>query len=394
MKPIVVAGMAFGDEGKGTMVDYLCRLYKAPLVVRYSGGPQAGHNVVLPDGTHQCFSQFGSGTMAGAMTYLSQYMLIEPYALRREADELYGKASGGVWNLLMHRHIVHPECLVITPWHWLINRIRETVRSERHGSCGMGVGEAHVDRLAGHKSVYARELRDIDASALMEIKDRKIAEAEAIVLPDWPEVQAFLTKMKKEDPKEVATYYHNSYELMSVRELNLKYEQKHHTLIFEGAQGFLIDALHGFAPYNSWTDCTFNNVQRLIGDDFEKIGVFRTYFTRHGPGPFPSEQKNWNIAKCDHNTNNTWQGALRVGLFDIDLAQKAIHELKGIDGLAITHCDQYPAAQFQYVRHGKIQSSAFSTQSFAKELEYLLEVPVKYKSYGPTWEGKVKSEPY
>jgi adenylosuccinate synthase len=73
----IVVGLAFGDCGKGSLVDYLTRSIGARTVVRFNGGPQAGHNVVTPAGRHHTFSQFGSGTLAGARTLLSRFMLIE-----------------------------------------------------------------------------------------------------------------------------------------------------------------------------------------------------------------------------------------------------------------------------------------------------------------------------
>src|SRR5437773_11389748 len=86
---IIVIGLAFGDEGKGSIVDFLTRRYNAHTVVRFNGGPQAGHNVVTSDGRHHTFSQFGSGTFVpGVRTLLSRFVLIEPYAMFKEAAHL------------------------------------------------------------------------------------------------------------------------------------------------------------------------------------------------------------------------------------------------------------------------------------------------------------------
>lgn len=87
MRAIITVGLGWGDEGKGSIVDALVRKTGSPLVVRYSGGHQCGHNVVLdgegPKATH-CFSQFGAGTLAGAATYIDRDVLIEPYSFMQE----------------------------------------------------------------------------------------------------------------------------------------------------------------------------------------------------------------------------------------------------------------------------------------------------------------------
>src|SRR4030095_10579316 len=139
MKHKIVVGLGFGDEGKGTVVDALCAKDDYGFVVRFSGGPQAAHNVVLDDGTHHTFSQFGSGTFSGTRTILSRFMLINPFNLAKEANALRTKIGYDPQELLY----ISENCLVITNFHIDANKKRETRRGEnRHGSCAQGVGEA------------------------------------------------------------------------------------------------------------------------------------------------------------------------------------------------------------------------------------------------------------
>jgi len=140
----IVIGLGYGDEGKGLMVDYLCRRHQARLVIRFSGGPQPTHTVQLKDGKRHSFAQFGAGTfIPDCYTYLSDYMCIEPYALLNEYQALYAL---GIDDALKRLYI-DPFCTVITPYHWLANRLRESARAEnRHGSCGMGLHECKKDR--------------------------------------------------------------------------------------------------------------------------------------------------------------------------------------------------------------------------------------------------------
>ena len=158
MKAIITVGLGFGDEGKGATVDYLTRSLKADLVVRYCGGAQAGHNVQLPDGRRHTFSQFGAGTLAGARTYLGPKMIINPATLVPEAEHLQSLGVSSPMKSLT----THPDCLLATTYHVAMNRLREFARgTNRHGSCGLGIGEARSYWLRyGQDAVVAEDLLD------------------------------------------------------------------------------------------------------------------------------------------------------------------------------------------------------------------------------------------
>ena len=157
-RAFVVIDLAFGDSGKGTIVDYLVRRHSADLVVRFNGGPQAGHNVVLPDGRHHTFSQFGSGSFVPSIkTLLSRFVLIEPCAMLKEAAHLAQLGLGDV----LARTFIDERCRVITPLHHLANRLREHARgSLAHGTCGVGFGECVQEDLSDPAaSLRANDLR-------------------------------------------------------------------------------------------------------------------------------------------------------------------------------------------------------------------------------------------
>jgi len=114
-------------------------------------------------------------------------------------------------------------------------------------------------------------------------------------------------------------------------------------VVFEGAQGVLLDADAGFHPFTTWSRCTTANVLGLIDEmapdaDVLKIGVLRAYAVRHGPGPLPTESDGL-VAIFEHNQANPWQGAVRYGWFDAVLARYALDATGGVDALAITHLD-------------------------------------------------------
>src|SRR5215472_7743615 len=124
-RAIITVGLGFGDEGKGATVDFLCRRYEADLVVRYCGCSQAGHNVQLPDGRRHTFSQFGAGTLVAQPrrphTFLGPNVIIDPPALLREAGHLLELGVPDPLRLVT----IHPRCLVTTPWHKMLNHLRE-----------------------------------------------------------------------------------------------------------------------------------------------------------------------------------------------------------------------------------------------------------------------------
>lgn len=390
----VVAGLAFGDEGKGSITDFLTRRHNAELVVRYNGGPQAAHNVVTAEGVHHTFSQFGSGTLAGARTFLSRHMLIEPFALARESDVLRSKGVIAPLSGLS----IDPECVVVTPWHKLANRIREAARGDgRHGSVGLGVGEARADQLAG----FSIQPGFLSLRELAELAERKVEE----VRPLREHAPALFDELQATIPGEIHGHYRwlfGQFQITPWRQIARGAD----TVIFEGAQGVLLDQTHGFAPYNSWTYCTFRNATQLLAQvpeaEVTRVGVLRSYFTRHGPGPFPTERNDLGVAE-PHNATHPYMGPFRIGYFDAVLARYAIECCGGADGLALTHLDNQPSRSIcdQYLQwDGNYTAESLSQagcgyrwhpthQEFMDHLEELLGVPVRIESRGPTAKDKL-----
>jgi adenylosuccinate synthase len=349
----IVVDLGFGDAGKGHLVDFLVRKNHAGVVVRYNGGAQAGHNVVTPEGFHHTFSQFGSGTFVpGVKTILSRHMVIHPGALLVEAEVL---ASKGVHDPL-GRIKMSDQAALITPYHQVANRIRELLRSEaRHGSCGVGVGEVCEDKIAyPEETIYAADL--FNPKRLLEkLEQIRVRKFEFLLkLCDGKQGQAII-----QDELQIFTHTKVSqiwleslWPLLEgkiiVKDEILCNELKDSTpIIFEGAQGMLIDRNYGFAPYYSWTDSTITNARDILKEaqcevEIETIGVVRCYAVRHGPGPLPSEEANLKTLVFDHNQQNNWQGDVRYGWLDMPLTQYAIQNSGGVDVLAVTHLDMLP----------------------------------------------------
>jgi len=359
----VVTGLGFGDEGKGTLIDALARRAhlaagtkgtgSSVLVVRYNGGPQAAHHVVTDHGQRHCFSQLGSGSLVpGVSTLLSRYMLIEPGALLREAAAL---ASLGVAAPLQALSI-DTECVIVTPFHKLVNRIEEELRgSLRHGSCGLGVGQAWLD--SRNPSLPTLRLVELADSTALRRKLRymqlvKIDLAEQLLdsRPDLRSLARYLEALKRADwvDRLAQTY---AIFLRSIGRLDdgtglAAAVRRGDTLLFEGAQGVLLDAERGFFPYVTPSRTTCENALALLAEAGAsqkplRLGVLRAYATRHGPGPFVTHDAELESRLPElHNGKNPWQGPMRVGWFDAVAGRYAVAVSGGCDAVALTSLDR------------------------------------------------------
>ena len=332
----IVVDLGYGDSGKGTVVDWLCSPRNghrpAHAVVRFNGGAQAAHNVVTPDGRHHTFAQLGSGTFhPGVRTHLSRHVLVDPLALIAEAGHLAGQGVPGV----LYRLTVDRRALLATPYHRAANRAREVARgAARHGSCGMGIGETMAYAL-GHGDDAPRAGDCADPRALRRkltlLRDRlsdELGELEAPAVPAYVEAfRAFAASVKLVDDAYLPRLLRRG------------------RVVFEGAQGVLLDEWHGFHPYTTWSTTTFANAEALLADaglagSATRLGVLRTYATRHGPGPFVTEDPALTASLPDaYNTRGRWQGAFRVGHFDAVAVRYALEACGGADALALTHLD-------------------------------------------------------
>ncbi|HLG62054.1 MAG TPA: adenylosuccinate synthetase [Ktedonosporobacter sp.] len=348
---ILIADLGFGDAGKGTITDFLTRRLSAHTVVRYNGGPQAAHNVVTPDGRHHTFSQFGSGMfLPRTATLLSRFMLINPLNMLKEERHL---STLGIADAF-ERTLIDRRALVITPLHKAMNRLRELARAgERHGSCGEGVGECMADSLAyGDAQLFAGDLQDRmvilrKLHSLYEIKRSELDEIRSS-LPDADAVKQELAAFTRADVitdcADVYHYFAQRVAIIDDARIGSLLAQPG-VALFEGAQGVLLDENYGFAPYTTWSTTTFANAEAILREhdysgDTIKLGVVRSYATRHGPGPFPTEDAALTSVLPDqHNAWNDWQRTFRVGYFDLVATRYALNIVGHLDYLALTHLD-------------------------------------------------------
>lgn len=365
MSNFIVIGLGYGDEGKGSCIDALVRRYDLNLVIRFNGGAQAAHNVWTDDGRHHTFSQFGSGSFVpDVKTLLSRFMLVNPAAALNEHAHL---CTVGVSDIFT-RTFVDNRALITTPWHIALNRLREIERgAARHGSCGMGIGETVEDSFnRPGEVVVAGDLLMPDLRGKLEMTLWALCEKYprfAAALQSNT-VDAALAKMQ---------------EFASVANIVSGMETcaliKNNDCVFEGAQGTLIDEDFGTQPHTTWSKTTCSNAIMLlreakVEEPPVKIGVTRWFMTRHGAGPFDTEDSALSFLTVDDdNGTGEFQGPFRVGSMNYGLLRYAITVNNGIDYLAVTHLDKLTD------NHGGL---------ILEELQSELKVPVGITSRGKT----------
>ena len=347
---LLTVDLGFGDAGKGSIVDFLTRVYAAHTVVRYNGGAQAGHRVVTAGLAPQehIFAQFGSGTLAGAATHLSRFMLLDPLAMVEEEKHL---RMLGVIDAFQ-RTTIDAQAVVITPFQRAINRLKELARGDqRHGSCGMGIGETVADQLEhGERVVLAGDLAkpDVLRSKLSFLRSINLAKV-PIALPDNEQVAQEMDVFVDAGWVDwlVDRYGDLARQMQIVPgDFLNSLLRKPGSVVFESAQGVLLDEWLGFHPYTTWSTTTLQNADRLLSDAgyrgrVARIGLTRGYATRHGPGPFVSEDAALTSALPDpSNGFGAWQRGFRVGWLDLVLLRYALEVVGRLDYLAVTCLDR------------------------------------------------------
>jgi adenylosuccinate synthase len=349
---LIVCGLGFGDEGKGTITDFLARTHAARAVVRFNGGPQSGHNVIEPGGRWHCFAQFGAGSFQpGTRTVLARGMVVELEALAAEAAVLRRK---GVADAL-ERLVIDPECSVVTPMHKMIGQMLEVARGRRAlGSCGMGIGQALRDRARGDSlTVAAIRAGRPGLAHLARLAERAAARAAEIARahPSAEMARVHRHFLDRCRPDLLHAVYAEVLE-RSGASVGPAVEPLRRALagggavVFEGAQGALLDGRFGFVPHVTRSATTLHAAVVLAGASgagavrTTRIGVLRAYGHRHGPGPFPTEDRRLARRLADpRNLPNRWQGPFRVGWLDLVALRYGLRLNGGVDRLAVTGLD-------------------------------------------------------
>ncbi|MEM1214100.1 MAG: adenylosuccinate synthetase [Bacteroidota bacterium] len=310
MQSKIILGLGFGDEGKGLVTAYHAAQKTASLVIRFSGGHQAGHTVCWGQQRH-VFSSFGSGTLAGRPTFWSRYCTFDPVAFWRELRALQKLGVEPVFYL----DALAP---VTTPFDVQANRQSE--KTNRHGSCGMGVGATYA-RMEGPHKLHAGDLREDQVVRWRLTSVKQYYEDRGVSLADAEE----LTQLFCHAVAEILPYV----KIVSARQFFRTHSFTDY--IFEGSQGILLDMDHGYFPHVTRTRTTSRQALDMIETyelpEPEVYYVTRAYQTRHGNGPLTNEHLPPNLHPTPKETNQTneWQGPQRRSLLDLDQLQHALN---------------------------------------------------------------------
>lgn len=332
----VITGANYGDEGKGLGTYQFCKSFIKkglnPLVICHNGGAQRGHTVIH-EGTRHVFRHAGSGTFLDCPTYLSEDFILNPIIFREEYEELLEKGVE-----LDNKVFVSEKCLVTTPYEMFLNDMKERKRNKsKHGSCGLGIFET----IQRNKEVNFA-IGDLYISATThKIKSEinkyfnKCVEEEN------------LFKYKKDymnDPMltDIINTYFEDLKFMysKIQIINSEDEkdflERYDSLVFEGAQGLLLDQNNkeGFphlTPSNTGADNPIKILSNLDLPNLDWIEVCyitRTYLTRHGAGHLENECSKDEVNSIMYdktNVPNEYQDTLRYGYLDINKLIKRVN---------------------------------------------------------------------
>lgn len=324
----VVIGANYGDEGKGLMTDYLAASSaNEGIVARFNGGVQAGHTVTTPSGTRHVFSHFGSGTLAGAATFLSRHFVCHPTLFFKEAGTL---AALGLSRL--PPVFIDTRARVATPYDILINQVAERHRgNSRHGSCGVGFGETVERNLDPEFALTVADLQHGPGYLLQRLATirevhvpRRLA-ALGVSALDMQSAEWLASTSAMQRFAHAAMQFRRATHACCPGVLR-DYAQ----VVFEGAQGLLLDQDRGTFPYVTRSHTGVCNALDVASEAgihaLDTIYVSRAYLTRHGAGPLPNELQCKPYAGIRDSTNipNEFQGALRFAYLDMDLLTRTI----------------------------------------------------------------------
>lgn len=343
----IVIDIGFGDSGKGITTDFLCRIKdKSKIVVRFSGGQQAGHNVKIGEVSH-VHSNYGSGTLRGVPSYFTEHCTIYPLTIFREKNVLLQK---GLFPVLY----IHPLVNVTTPPDVAFNRVRE--RKLNHGSCGLGVGATMSRNLNSGYKLFGIDL--LNESVLFE-KIKSIYNYYIDLMSDITSDYSSDDILEFQEIYETEFFYFkNAIKKTPFFIKSYEFLKNYEAIIFEGSQGILLDMDHGIFPNVTYSNTTSKNALKIC----EKIGISdieiyystRCYQTRHGDGWMSNREEIKLINNQDEiNVYNKWQKDFKIGEIDYDLLNYALDVdniySEGLKkNLVVTCLDQRPDFKFKY----------------------------------------------
>ena len=333
MSNLVIVGTQWGDEGKGKIVDLLAS--SADAVVRFQGGHNAGHTLVINSKTFK-LSLLPSGIVRQKLSIIGNGVVVDPIHLQKEIDEI---SNQGI-EVNSSNFVVSSDCFLILPIHKHIDFLRENQKKggKKIGTTGRGIGPAYEDKVS------RRGIRFGD------FKNHKELEEKFISIYNYYNVWIEKYEGKKlsyhSDFKIILKCYKNLSKYIDNTWLLLKkLNDKNKKILFEGAQGFYLDLDHGTYPYVTSSNTVAANASTGSGANpnyLKKVlGITKAYTTRVGNGPFPTEENSdvgEKLGKIGNEFGTVTGRKRRCGWLDILMLKKAI-TVSGINGLVLTKLD-------------------------------------------------------
>jgi len=331
MANVTVVGAQWGDEGKGKIVDWLSN--RADVVVRFQGGHNAGHTLVVGNQVYK-LSLLPSGVVQGKFSVIGNGVVVDPWALLSEIEKIEGQGIKITPDLLA----VADNAVLILPIHGELDKARESQSTQKIGTTGRGIGPAYEDKV-GRRAIRIADLADPDT--LRAKIDRLLTHHDALrkglgLEPADPE--ALLAALLEVAPKVLA------YAKPTWRILDEKVRAGERVL-FEGAQGALLDVDHGTYPFVTSSNTMAGQAAAGSGLGPRSVGyvlgIVKAYTTRVGEGPFPTElddEVGKHLATVGKEVGVVTGRGRRCGWFDAVLVRQSI-AINGIHGIALTKMD-------------------------------------------------------
>ena len=330
MANVAVVGSQWGDEGKGKIVDWLAE--RAEVVVRFQGGHNAGHTLVIGDNTYKLALLPSGVVRPGKISIIGSGVVVDPWALLEEIERV--RAQGVV--ITPETLKVAENATLILPVHRELDRARE--QTQRIGTTMRGIGPAYEDR-AGRRGIRAADLADIDALeervAMLLAHHNTLRRGFGLEEIDG---KGLIAQLKEVAPKILPFVDATWRTLDGLRKAGKR-------ILFEGAQAAMLDVDHGTYPYVTSSNTLAGHAAAGAGISPSAIGyvlgITKAYTTRVGAGPFPTEQENEigeTLGRRGNEFGTNTGRKRRCGWFDAVMVRQAI-KFGGIDGIALTKLD-------------------------------------------------------
>ena len=332
MTNVTVIGTQWGDEGKGKIVDWLS--IRADLVARFQGGHNAGHTIVLDQKVFK-LSLLPSGIIRKKLSIIGNGVVIDPWALIKEIETIKKQGLKITTKILK----ISSKASLILPYHQKLDELRENAKgNNKIGTTGRGIGPAYEDKI-GRRSIRVCDLYDTE-SRKIQLKTA-ITHHNTILkgLNKKPIQVAYINKILNKIAPILKPYITNTMDLI------ISANRSGKNVLFEGAQGTMLDIDHGTYPYVTSSNTVSSQAATGSGIGpaliHNVLGITKAYTTRVGNGPFPTEQNNNTgelLGKIGHEFGVVTGRKRRCGWFDAVMVSYAI-KLSGVNGIALTKLD-------------------------------------------------------